>query len=356
MERRYQVFVSSTFKDLEEERQEVMRALLELDCMPSGMELFPAANETQWNLIKKVIDDCDYYILIVGGRYGSIGPEGISYTEMEYRYALEQGKPTITFIHKEPGKIIADRTESSPEGKEKLLAFRSLVEKKLCKYWASPQELGSIVSRSLIQLIKSTPAVGWVRANELANRDATMELLQLRRRLEDLQGELAKARTSAPKGSEDLAQGDETHALRFSFNLYASDEYSHVTQTSTFNPTWNQIFSVVAPLMINESTESPILSALNAMVQEHNWSRLQTELARKKIGGFSLYREDFQTVKIQLRALGLITKSEKARSLKDHGTYWTLTPYGDEVMTRVRAIRSHPLEESTEEVIQKEEK
>jgi hypothetical protein len=55
--------------------------------------------------------------------------------------------------------------------------------------------------------------------------------------------------------------------------------------------------------MINESTESPILSALNAMVQEHNWWRLQTELARKKIGGFSLYREDFQTVKIQLRAL-----------------------------------------------------
>jgi hypothetical protein len=166
MERRYQVFVSSTFKDLEEERQEVMRALLELDCMPSGMELFPAANETQWNLIKKVIDDCDYYILIVGGRYGSIGPEGISYTEMEYRYALEQGKPTITFIHKEPGKIIADRTESSPEGKEKLLAFRSLVEKKLCKYWASPQELGSIVSRSLIQLINRHPQlVGFAQMN-----------------------------------------------------------------------------------------------------------------------------------------------------------------------------------------------
>ncbi len=86
MEKRYQVFVSSTFRDLELERQEVMHALLELDCMPSGMELFPAANETQWNLIKKVIDDCDYYVLILGGRYGSIGPEGISYTEMEYRY------------------------------------------------------------------------------------------------------------------------------------------------------------------------------------------------------------------------------------------------------------------------------
>ncbi|MCX6381232.1 MAG: DUF4062 domain-containing protein, partial [Armatimonadetes bacterium] len=59
MDKRYQVFVSSTYQDLQEERQEVMHALLELDCIPSGMELFPAADEAQWSLIKKVIDDCD---------------------------------------------------------------------------------------------------------------------------------------------------------------------------------------------------------------------------------------------------------------------------------------------------------
>jgi len=41
IEKRYQVFISSTFEDLQEERQEVMRALLELDCIPAGMELFP---------------------------------------------------------------------------------------------------------------------------------------------------------------------------------------------------------------------------------------------------------------------------------------------------------------------------
>ena len=69
-------------------RQEVTHALLELDCIPSGMELFPAANEDQWSLIKRVIGDCDYYVLIIGGRYGSTDFEGISYTEKEYRYAL----------------------------------------------------------------------------------------------------------------------------------------------------------------------------------------------------------------------------------------------------------------------------
>jgi len=63
MEKKYQVFVSSTYKDLTEERQEVIQALLELDCIPVGMEMFPAADDDQWTLIKRLIDDCDYYIL-----------------------------------------------------------------------------------------------------------------------------------------------------------------------------------------------------------------------------------------------------------------------------------------------------
>ena len=138
--------------------------------------------------------------------------------------------------------------------------------------------------------MKSTPAVGWVRANELPDRDATVELLQLRRRLEDLQKELAKARTSAPKGSEGLAQGNETHALRFTFETYSPDGIEHLSWSSTFNATWNQIFSVVAPLMINEATEYPIKAALDAMLEEHNLSKLQAEkqLARKRISGIDL--------------------------------------------------------------------
>jgi hypothetical protein len=341
VEKRYQVFVSSTFRDLEEERQEVMHALLELDCMPAGMELFPAANETQWNLIKKVIDDCDYYVLILGGRYGSIGPDGISYTEMEYRYALSTGKPTIAFLHRSPGQIIADKSESSIEGKEKLKAFRESVEKKLCKHWESPQELGSVVSRSLIQLIKSTPAVGWVRANELADREATMELLQLRRRVEELQTELSRARISAPKGSEALAQGDEQHSIAFSFSATAPGTYSSTGWSSSFAPTWNEIFACIAPLMIHEAAEPALKKALDNLSETESIDRLQKDkrLERHSVSNFRISQDDFQTIKVQLRALGLIAKSDKARSVKDSGTYWTLTPYGDEVMTQLRAIR-----------------
>lgn len=339
MDKRYQVFVSSTFRDLELERQEVMQALLELDCIPSGMELFPAANETQWDLIKKVIDDCDYYVLIIAGRYGSLGTDGIGYTEMEYRYALSVGKPTIAFLHRNPGKIISENCESSREGKEQLAAFRASVEKKLCKQWDSAQELGSVVSRSLIQLIKSTPAVGWVRANELADRDATLELLRLRRQVEELESQISRSRTSAPAGTESLSQGSDLVTLEFEASVYNNDEGTTDKLSGPFEITWNQLFSSVAPLMIHESSDAEIKRALDRVAKE--WAEDDVVLSSEygEPYGFKLSQHDYQTIKIQLRSLGLIVKSVKPRSVKDSETYWTLTPYGDELMTRLRAIR-----------------
>ncbi|MGP5544636.1 DUF4062 domain-containing protein [Psychrobacter aquimaris] len=87
--------MSSTFADLKNERSNVIQTLMEMDCIPAGMELFPALDEEQFEFIKKVIDDSDYYLLIIGGRYGSLSNEGISYTEMEYDYAISQGVKVI---------------------------------------------------------------------------------------------------------------------------------------------------------------------------------------------------------------------------------------------------------------------
>lgn len=341
MDKRYQVFVSSTYADLQHERQEVMQALLELDCIPAGMELFPAADEDQWTLIKQVIDDCDYYMVIIAGRYGSIGPDGLSYTEMEYRYALETEKPVLGFVHRNPGTLAASRCESGDEGKNKLVTFRKLVQKKMCRFWDSPSDLGSQVSRSLVKLIKSSPGIGWVRGNLVPDESAIEEILSLRRRVEELESELQAVRTSGPAGTSDLAQGEDTFKIKFSF-IASSDEWTHNGESHLSSTTvkWNDIFSALSPLMIHEAVENKLTRALNTLVREHAWDDLKksNELRDLNLMNFEIDSEDFQTIKIQLRALGLITKSTKSRSVKDTATYWTLTPYGDNVMTKLRAI------------------
>lgn len=341
MDKRYQVFVSSTFTDLEEERREILQALLELDCIPSGMELFPAANMTQWELIKGLIDDCDYYLVIVGGRYGSIGPEGISYTEMEFRYALSIGKPTIGFLHKQPGDIAVKNSEKTAEGLAMLESFRHLVGQKNCKFWTNAADLGSVASRSLVQLMRREPAVGWVRANELATHEATTELLQLRKRVDELQNQLLKARVSAPSGADALAKGSDTLTIDFTYRA-TNGLGKAFTRGSSFSASWNAIFSQIAPMMIHEATEEAIKGALDTFAGRFNSHRLFALDVNKnhKLGYLKIESDAFQTIKVQLRALGLIARSDKARSVKDVGTYWTLTPYGDEVMTQLLAIKS----------------
>lgn len=350
MDKRYQVFVSSTYEDLIEERQEVMHALLELDCIPSGMELFPAADEDQWSLIRRVIDDCDYYLVIIAGRYGSTDSTGRSYTQLEYEYAISRGKPVIAFLHKDPDSLPGTKIEKSETAQKKLQEFRSLVQKRMCKYWTTPAELGSVVSRSLIKLIKTNPAIGWVRADLLPTESMTQENIKLRKKIEELEKELEEARTEAPAGTEDLAQGTDKFEINFSYVcghttscMLIEDPFGEKDQThyGKMTSTWNEIFSMLSPSMINEATESQLKNALNSFIKSQTEEKLQKKHPGKVIRSFSVNNEDFNTIKVQLRALGLIAPSVKKRGVRDTATYFKLTPYGDNVMMKLRAIKKN---------------
>jgi hypothetical protein len=202
MEKRYQVFVSSTFTDLIEERREVIQTLMQMDCIPAGMELFPAADEEQWAFIRKVIDDCDYYILIVGGRYGSTTAEGISYTEKEYDYAVAKGIHVIAFLHGKPDLIPVGKSDIEPAARKKLEEFREKVSKgRLIKLWTSTSELPGLVALSLSKAIKAYPRPGWVRGGSASNPELLEQINELRQKNDELQQELAGEIASRPPAS-----------------------------------------------------------------------------------------------------------------------------------------------------------
>lgn len=344
LDKKYQVFVSSTYIDLQEERQEVIKALLELDCFPSSMEFFPSTDDDQWTLIKQIIDDCDYYIVIIGGRYGSLSSEGISYTEKEYRYALETGKPIIGFLHSDPKNLPVKNSELDPEAIKKLEEFKKLVQKKMCKYWTNAVELGSVVSRSFIKLQKSHPAIGWVRGNLVPEKDSSIEILELTREIEKLKQQLQDTKTKAPKGSEDLAQGYDEIVLNYTCE--SNDKsYNSYNWNGNIKTTWNNVFSHLSPIMINEANENQIKNTLNKLTEKLGIEKLKknSNAEGHKFKYFAINEDDYQTIKVQLRALGLIIQSDKKRAISDKGTYWTLTPYGDTIMNQLRAIKKEEI-------------
>jgi Domain of unknown function (DUF4062) len=351
IEKKYQIFVSSTYADLQEERKEIIQALLELECIPVGMEMFPATNDDQWTLIKRLIDDCDYYILIMGGRYGSLSKEGISYTQMEYEYAINQSIPIISFIHSKPENIPTGKSEKNPDSVIKLQEFRKKVEQKLCKYWDSPTDLGSKVSRSLIRLIKDYPRDGWVKATYLPTEDASKEILELKRQIEYLNKEVISYSENAPKGSEFLEQGADKIQIEYSYTTTSREnsfvisfdnEVKYETKTFTVNLTWDELFKTISPLMIDETNESSLKEKLLELCRNKNGAIEIKETAKmtyKKYFNTYLNDNSFNQIKVQLRALGLIMKSEKKRSIKDSETYWCLTSFGDLQMTKLIARR-----------------
>lgn len=177
--KRYQVFVSSTYTDLKKERQAVIQTLMEMDCIPAGMELFPAVDEDQFEFIKKIIDDCDYYLLIIGGRYGSETAEGISYTEKEYDYAVKKGIKVIALIHKDIGKLPSEKVDGDPEVKKRLDKFRDKAKKeRMVKFWKNSDELAKFVALSLNKTIKTYPAIGWVRADQGSSTEDEIDIFR----------------------------------------------------------------------------------------------------------------------------------------------------------------------------------
>src|SRR5947209_11749611 len=124
MQRRYQIFVSSTFDDLQDERRQVWQTLIKFNYIVVGMETFPATTEEQFSYIQKQIQTSDYYVLIIGARYGSMADDKISFTEREFDFALQSKLPVLVFPIDDPSAVPVKKTDNDAKKAKKLSTFR----------------------------------------------------------------------------------------------------------------------------------------------------------------------------------------------------------------------------------------
>lgn len=324
MSKRYQVFVSSTFTDLEDERSAVIQTLMQMDCIPAGMELFPAMDEEQFEFIKRVIDDCDYYLLMLGARYGSISEDdGISYTEKEYLYAKDKGMKIIALIHGDPDQIPVSKTDKDPVLSEKLAAFRNEVRTgRMVKFWKSAADLPGFVALSLQQTIKTHPAVGWVRGDSTASTAVMAELLAMKNENERLREELTRLEARPQIEIANLA------GLHKEISIGGDASNLHNSRTKSpweIKITFSEIFKMIAPRLISPQNDQDVRTFLAKHI-----------FARSKASGNlpRIYEGHFQTIKLQFEALGLVNLEVSASVL-----FWSLTLSGKKQMTELLVIR-----------------
>ncbi len=191
--------------------------------------------------------------MIIGGRYGSVDAEGVSFTEREYDYAVTRKIPVLAFLHSDPDAIPAGKTELEPTALARLDALRAKAEQRMCKHWRTPEELGGVVSRSLVQLMKLDPGEGWVRARSASNAE---EIQKVRLKIDGLTASLEAARTEPPEDAKNLAQG--SHVFRVRCKVDVSERVAKLA--------WDSIFACLGPTMFDEASESDLEHTLEGKI------------------------------------------------------------------------------------------
>lgn len=328
MEKIFHVFVSSTYSDLIDERKKVSEAAAKAGYVAEGMEIFPASSQKQMDFIERVIDRCDYYILIIAGRYGSVSDDGLSYTEKEFRYAKSKGIPVLAFLRGAVEDLPTEKKEADAKNQLKLdkLIF-DLKSNALVDFWQNPDELSAKALAALAQARISHEGVGWIRADQAAGLDVLNEVNELRKENSTLKKEVAENRRPAIFDDIPLAGLDEGYEFK-----YTSQWGGNRKSSGLVSLTWREILAAVGSSYRTASNTSGLSLGL------------QRAIIRKcDLGNhvsIAVDMEDKERILMQMEALGLMTA--RTYNLKRGGSaiFHKLTNEGVAIMLRENVVKT----------------
>jgi len=329
---RYQVFISSTYEDLRAEREQVIKSILEMGHFPVGMEMFSAADEEQWKLITRQIDECDYYVVICAHRYGSQDTTtGTSFTEKEYDYAVKRGVPTLGFVIELSAKWPTEFVDTAPELKSALDSFKEKIKKKYISYWTSAEDLYGKVTIALMKQMTASPQIGWVRTDSIVgSADTVAELgrlskenAQLRKEIEEREERIEKAQYQE---IEDTLKILNVNEVKINFWYKSGTQWEDEKSLPLA-----KIFNMIAPEFMIEKSSRDTQTYIAHML---NYAK-RTSLRPQN----PIPRNTLQGILADLVTLDLVMPSARKHSASDASEYWCLTEKGREVLKHLRRKR-----------------
>ncbi|HTU44091.1 MAG TPA: DUF4062 domain-containing protein [Bryobacteraceae bacterium] len=143
------VYISSTYEDLQTERRIVRDAVSDLHHVPIGMETYEASDQRPLERCLEDVRACQAYVGIFAWKYGFCPNGGAtSITELEYLEAAKHSIPCFIYLL---GETVPWRRDWMPkEDQDRIEALRNrLKTERLVKFFANPTDLGHAVTQSL---------------------------------------------------------------------------------------------------------------------------------------------------------------------------------------------------------------
>jgi len=339
-DKRYQVFISATYSDLREERAVAMQTLPALGCLPTSLEQHNQSLSAMV-AIRRQIDESDYYLLLLGSRYGSLMPSGVSYIHMEYVYAATKQKPMIILMQESPDTRAAELQEKTPEGRLKFTDFRKQLqrERESILYWRDARDLEMLLQQFMPEFIRRHPANGWIRVGK-NNPDKSLDLQKecdaLRKRVQELEQEREKWLKSAnAQNNETLAKGEDLFEVQYKCRAYAGGNCQDIYAKSRLS--WNELLVSFGPHLLQPQPEEIILAKINERLQSGALQEVQRESPKTHaVVDIQVTPLCFNTIKMQFLTLGLLQKVSKPG---DQRLWWQLTAPGERSLANVLNVR-----------------
>jgi hypothetical protein len=318
--KKYHIFIGSTLDDLKNERRLLPRIVMELGHIPVTADCFDRTNGNDQLLIRKNLEECDYYLALVAHKISLPGEK--SFMETECAWAVKKGIPIIALIIDEKARWKAAKKEKDPEAVKKLEDFKKKLAAHVHETWLNASDLGQKAQNLLIQEMNLNPQTGWVCAAQAVDPSVANELSRLSVENEDLKRQIkVDSGDVRVKIREQMKQALKVMALNKVFLSFYYTDGDNWENTRQFR--YLRIFKLLAPELSLGKTPGEISRFLGNVLNPDLEKTVRTN-----------YPTPSNTIK-KLMADFALLKVVKFSGQGD-GEVWEITEYGKEVYSAYR--------------------
>ncbi|WP_347456026.1 DUF4062 domain-containing protein [Acinetobacter thermotolerans] len=274
LDKRYQVFISTSGQDMQPERIILAQTLVGMGFFSWGLEQRTPLSTA---FARRQIDDCDYVVILLGSQYGEQSVSGVGYMHLEYIYAVSKQKPVIVFMHDDPDSRDESLHDAKPELREKFNEFRKLLQNEVDQIFTyrSLRDLEMAVRLNMPQMLERYPVTGWVRPQ---NTQA------LHDEIDELKAKIAQMEADADKSEPDpfltLPKVSMHEVFSFEYRMHAYQDGNFKELKVQKKLTWAELLVILGDTFINPTPEEFFSKRMNEYLNETGLEDARVEMPR----------------------------------------------------------------------------
>ena len=296
LDKRYQVFITTSGKEMQPERMVVSQTLIGMGFFSWGLEQRTPVTTA---FARRQIDDCDYVLLLLGSQYGEQSVSGISYMHLEYIYAVTKQKPIIVFMHEQPESREEHLREHEADLQQRFQNFREQIIKEVDQVvcFKSARELELALRSHMPQMLERYPVLGWVRPQSIqAKQD---EIDRLRAQLAQAKMEQAKSEVD-PFLSLPRIEWDDQFSFDYRMHAYVDSHFKEIICIRSMR--WHEIYAVLESQFSQATPEDFYSKVLNQYLTDTGLVDAQLQLPKAHmVSRAQINVRALHTIKQQMR-------------------------------------------------------